>query len=126
MDGDVARISVHLRVRNDNDFDIEDRFDGVPYTFAAGKAVTLEPEAAAHILGWQPGVEPKAMFNHVCKRWGWNTPSYMQSGDNKKFFEKLTFTPVTFKTIEVVENQEVDEMPSPLPPRKGARADASA
>ena len=126
MDGDVARISVHLRVTNNNDFQIDDRFDGVPYIFEANKSLTVQPEPALHIFGWQPGTDPKIIFNHVSRRWGWNTPAYMASGDAKKFFGNLVFTPVTFKTIEVVDTSEVDDLPSPLPPRKGARADASA
>ena len=42
----MDRIAVHLRITNNNDFTIEDRYDGVPYIFEAGKTLTVPPEAA--------------------------------------------------------------------------------
>jgi hypothetical protein len=58
---------------------------------------------------------------HLTKRWGWNTPAFMASGDAKKFFAKLEFKPVTFKTVEVVSGEDDDMLPSPISPRQGAR-----
>ena len=121
----MDRIAVHLRVTNTNDFEIEDRYDGVPYKFEPNKAVTLPPEAALHLLGWQPGIDPSVCEKHVSRRWGWNTPDFMKSGDAKKFFAKLEFKPVTFKTVEVIATEEEEMLPSPIPPRTGAR-EASA
>ena len=121
----MDRIAVHLRIVNGNDFTIEDRYDGVPYIFEAGKTLTVPPEAALHIFGWHPGIEPRVVETHVTKRWGWNTPAFMESGNAKKFFAKLEFKPVTFKTVEVIATEEEDMLPSPIPPRTGAR-EASA
>jgi hypothetical protein len=121
----MDRIAVHLRIVNGNDFAIEDRYDGVPYVFEAGKALTVPPEAALHIFGWKPGLDPRAIETHITRRWGWNTPKFMESGDAKKFFAKLEFKPVTFKTVEVVSGEDDDPLPSPIPPRAEKR-DASA
>jgi len=121
----MDRIAVHLRVTNGNDFAIDDRHDGVPYLFEAGKALTVPPEAALHIFGWYPGVDMKVVATHVTRRWGWNTPAFMQSGDAPRFFGKLEFKPVTFKTVEVVSGEDDDMLPSPIAPRQATR-DASA
>jgi len=101
----MDRIAVHLRIVNGNDFTIEDRYDGVPYIFEAGKTLTVPPEAALHIFGWHPGIEPRVVETHV---------------NAKKFFAKLEFKPVTFKTVEVVSGED-DELPSPLAPRQTSR-----
>ena len=121
----MDRIAVHLRITNNNDFTIEDRYDGVPYIFEAGKTLTVPPEAALHMFGWYPGVDPRVAETHVSRRWGWNTPAYMASGNAKKFFAKLEFKPVTFKTVEVIATEEEDMLPSPIAPRQATR-DASA
>jgi hypothetical protein len=120
----MDRIAVHLRVTNNNDFEINDRYDGVPYSFEAGKALTVPPEAALHIFGWQPGADPRLIEIHVTKRWGWNTPAFMENGNAKKFFAKLDFKPVTFKTVEMVSGEDDDELPSPLAPRQTSQASA--
>jgi hypothetical protein len=40
-----------LRVTNNNDFDLADRYDGQAYFFPAGKTVMCEDAAARHIFG---------------------------------------------------------------------------
>ena len=121
----MDRIAVHLRITNNNDFNIDDRYDGVPYKFEAGKTVTIPPEAALHLFGWYPGIDMSVAETHVTRRWGWNTPAFMASGDAKRFFAKLQFAPVTFKTVEVVSGEDDDTLPSPIAPRQATR-DASA
>jgi hypothetical protein len=120
----MDRIAVHLRVTNNNDFEINDRYDGVPYIFEAGKVLTVPPEAALHIFGWHPGIEPRVVETHVTKRWGWNTPAFMENGNAKKFFAKLEFKPVTFKTVEVISGEDDDTLPSPIAPRQTREASA--
>lgn len=113
--------TINLKVTNNNDFTISDRFDGVPFEIEPGKSVTLPADAAAHLFGWQPGIEPRAMFLHVQKRWGWNTPEMVSSGKAEKFFANLEFKPVTFRMVEVVE-PDFEEVPEPQPqPRVGGK-----
>ena len=40
-----------LKVTNNNDFDLVDRYDGQDYLFPAGKTVMCEDAAARHIFG---------------------------------------------------------------------------
>jgi hypothetical protein len=40
-----------LKVTNNNDFDLADRYDGQDYFFPAGKTVMCEDAAARHIFG---------------------------------------------------------------------------
>lgn len=97
-----------LKVLNDNPFPIEDMYDGVPYTFETGKPLTIPGDAARHIFGWFDGVDMNAVRQHVTKRWGWNTPSIVEKGDHKKFFDRLTFVPVTYRLVEVVADNTED------------------
>jgi hypothetical protein len=110
------RTLISLKVVNHNDFTITDMFDGVPYVFAPEKSVSVPSDAAAHMLGWFPGVDMMAVKNHVQKRWGWNTPELVKDKAHDKFFAALSFKPVTFKIVEVPEEvTEVDdELPNPL------------
>jgi hypothetical protein len=39
-----------VNVLNSNDFPLEDRFNGVLYIFAPGRALTIPAEAAKHIF----------------------------------------------------------------------------
>ena len=102
-DENVARISVNLKVTNNNDFEIADQFDAVPYVFKPKEALTIPPDAALHIFGWQPGVDMAKVEVHVQRRWGWNTPAIVEKNHHKKFFAKLEFKPVTYKMVEVIE-----------------------
>ena len=43
-----------VQVINRNEFTIADMFDGIPFTFAPNKALTIPPDAANHIFGWSP------------------------------------------------------------------------
>ena len=69
-----------LKVTNNNDFDLNDRFDGTDYTFPAGKSVMLAQPAAKHIFGF--GDDNKTPY---LSRQGW----LRTSGDTKEAHEKL-------------------------------------
>lgn len=112
MTDEAQRTLTSLKVTNHNDFAIEDRFDGVPYLFEPGRAISVPADAALHMLGWYPGVGMDAVKNHVCKRWGWNTPAIVNEKLHDKYFAALNFKPVTYKIIEVPAlEEEVDEAP---------------
>lgn len=106
-----------VRITNRNDFNIVDRFDGVPFTFESNKAETVPPDAANHIFGWAFEATPDEMLLYCQKRHGWNTPEVIKSGNHLKWFKALEFKPVRFRMVEVVDDE--DELPNPLP--KGAR-----
>jgi hypothetical protein len=100
-----------IRVINNNDFTISDRFDGVPYIFEKdGKPLSIPIDAAFHIFGWHREVDPAAMKNYVMKRFGWNTPSMIQEGRNELFYASLQFQPIMYRMVPV----EVDPQGVPL------------
>ena len=110
-----ARVLISLKVTNHNDFAIEDRFDGVPYLFEPNKSVSVPSDAAAHMLGWFPGVDMMVVKNHVMKRWGWNTPELVASKKNEQYFAALNFKPVQFRIVEVPEEvTEIEDLPNPI------------
>lgn len=110
---------VHVKVTNGNDFDIEDRFDGVPYPFKAGRTVTVPLEAAIHFFGFkvnpdteQLSIEPD--IEHVTRRWGWNTQDYIKDGLGKKIAAKITVAPVTYEMVERAGEDDAEtDLPSP-------------
>ena len=78
----------------------------VEYVFEASKTRSLPLAAAYHIFGYQiQGGEnaPKTMFDHVCKRWGWNTPENVKDGFKtvNEIWRKFEFTPVAVRYTEV-------------------------
>jgi hypothetical protein len=100
-----------IRVINNNDFTISDRFDGVPYTFEKdGKALSIPIDAAYHIFGWHREVDPAVMKNYVMKRFGWNTPAMLESGRSGLFYDALKFQPIMYRMVPV----EVDSSGTPL------------
>lgn len=112
---DSGRTLISLKVVNHNDFAIEDRFDGVPYLFEPERSVSVPSDAALHMLGWYPGVDMLIVKNHIQKRWGWNTPDIIKEKLHDKYFNALSFRPVTYKIVEVPEEvTEIDEEPSPV------------
>lgn len=70
-----------VRVTNGNPFQINDRFDGVPYEFPAGKTVVIPPEAAQHIFGF-PGDEAD-MHVYMARRFGWNRQEHINPDESK-------------------------------------------
>jgi hypothetical protein len=96
----------YVRVTNNRDVPCTDRWDGIPVTLEPGKKDNLQLDMAAHFFGYYYGVDPEAMFRHVCKRQGWNTPAHLTVGESGKplareMFDKLSIEPVIYKMVEV-------------------------
>lgn len=96
---------INVRVTNKNPESYSDSCNGIHYTFTGGsKTVSIPLEAAQHIFGYDvKRSDEKAMFDHVCKRWGWNTPDNVKEGFKKiqAIWANLTFTPVAVRMTEV-------------------------
>jgi hypothetical protein len=107
--------TILVKVVNENDFPLEDMFDGVVYLFEANKEIRLPAEAAHHILGWTETASPRDMFLHVQKRWGWNTPQWADKA--QRFFSKLKISTASFKLVEVS-----DDTPTPDDEHTGERS----
>jgi len=90
-----------VRVTNLNDFNIVDRFDGVPYEFPANKSTVIPLDAAQHIFGWEPGIDQETLFRHTQRRFGWNTPAMMQTSADRTFFSRLEIEEVVYRLVEV-------------------------
>lgn len=71
----------HIRVTNHNTDTIDDRYDGILYLFEPEKAKLVPIVAAALMFGFpvdddgnvQVGNPPTPDWEHVKRRWGWNT-----------------------------------------------------
>src|SRR6185312_5561378 len=123
---------VHVKVSNGNDFDIGDRFDGIPYTFKARTTVPIPLEAAIHFFGFQVDPESQQLSfvpdsAHVCRRWGWNTPEFLKNDRGRKMAERITVTPVTYELREKPEDEDVTDLPAPRvsAPKAGEKAKAT-
>jgi len=92
---------MQVRVTNHNDFPIRDMFDGIPYVIDAGRTEAIPSDAAHHIFGFFPGVDPRAMALHIQKRFGWNTPDMVKNGAGEKYLSKIKIEPVMFKLVPV-------------------------
>ncbi len=101
---------MNVKVVNRNDFVIADRFDGVPYVFHTNQPLSVPIDAANHIFGWYPGVDPAIVRRHVQKRMGWNTPDMEKSGQNNRFFDAIEIVPIMYRMVPI----EVDEEGEPI------------
>ena len=104
-----------VKVTNNNDFALSDMYDSVAYVFEPHKELKLPAEAANHIFGWTENATHAQMWNHVQRRWGWNTPQWRDKAP--RFWEKFKIQSATFKLVEVSE----EEPGEPLPIELGAR-----
>jgi hypothetical protein len=122
---DQQGVTVNLKVTNNNPFKISDMFDGVPFDFEPGQSLVIPPEAAAHIFAWKPGANMADVERHVQKRWGWNIADLQKDGIAAGYFRKVELKPITYRMIEVVDQE--DDTPAGKPAAKrGARAVAAA
>lgn len=116
----VSQPAPQVRVTNRNEFDIEDSFDGIPYTFPGRsfaredvekktplfRAITVPPEAAAHFFAYglhatmPPKQQLQAMFEHISRRYGWNTAEREKEGRSREYFRNIDIRPVMFKLVE--------------------------
>lgn len=79
---------------------IDDMFNGVPYIFPPGVAVTVSPDVARHCFGY-PG-QFRDMAQHMARRFGWATAENLQWTAHKtpKYVDmasKIQFTPVFYR-----------------------------
>jgi hypothetical protein len=92
-----------VRVTNGLDVPFTDGYDGAPITIAPGESESIDLDMAAHFFG--PSFEPLAMFRHVSKRQGWNTPEYLERNADgqtlaEQLFAKLKIEAVFYKMVE--------------------------
>lgn len=104
---------MNVKIVNRNDFEIADRFDGVPYVFAPNHPVSVPIDAANHIFGYFPGVEKEIVRRHCQKRFGWNTPSMVQEGQHNRFFDAIEITPIMYRMVAVEVDEDGEEPVSP-------------
>lgn len=101
---------MNVKIVNRNDFPISDRFDGVPYVFESNHPVSVPIDAANHIFGWFPGVDPEIVKRHVQKRFGWNTPAMVAEGQHNRFFGAIEITPILYRMVAVELDDEGREL----------------
>lgn len=101
-----------VKVSNKNDFDLEDRYDGVPYVIPARGALSIPYDAACHIFGFdfnpQGGIDREAIFRHLSKRWGWNrsylkdktTSAHKIRNQARDDFDKIGFEVISMTMVE--------------------------
>lgn len=69
-----------LRVTNNGDFDLNDRYNGIDYAFPKGESVLVIDEVAKHIFGFGAGDKTRSLV-----RLGW----LKHSGEMQTAMEKL-------------------------------------
>jgi hypothetical protein len=97
----------YVRVTNGLDFPFTDRHDGVPVTIQPGKSENLPVDMATHFFGFNPNreIDSEAMFRHICKRQGWNTPDFVKDRPDhdktlaREYFDKLKIEAVAYKLV---------------------------
>jgi hypothetical protein len=109
----------YVRLTNHLDVPFTDMHDGVPVKINPGKSDNFPLDMAAHFFG--DVMDPDAMFRHVCRRQGWNTPAHLKPSEtdpNKTvaqlMFSKLEIKPVVYKMVE--EKPDLDQ-PIPADPQ---------
>jgi hypothetical protein len=118
---------VNVRVTNETKPPVtfSDDYNGVHYVFEPNRTVSIPLDAAKHIFGYDiKNADTQSMFEHICKRWGWNTPENVK--DNfaaiKLIWSKLSFAPVAVKMVEhaIVDPTALEDAPEEVPPAKAA------
>ncbi len=107
-----------IKVTNYNAFTIKDYFEGIPYVFATDEPVNVPLDAMQHIFGMDfPADEAvlksrvfrDELFNHCCKRFGWNSHDAEKIKGYKANLDNIKFVPVITKMIEVVADAGIPE-----------------
>ena len=122
MEGELVA-SEHIervRVTNGNPFQINDRHDGVPYEFPAGKTVIIPLEAATHIFGF-PG-DLQDMHAHMARRFGWNRPEYYKPDDNSGILPWQRMTALIRLAVEHYEVRRIHQPGAPIPAEEADEA----
>lgn len=135
---------MQVEVTNNNDFPIEDRFNGVPVRFPIGETVTVTEAIAFHCFAW-PG-DAADMALHMAKRYGWTGRDHLVMNAARQplyrqFADKVVIQPVYFDLVKRDRNDPIpadngeDADPPPPPPEdagettvvgKGAKAKAKS
>lgn len=92
----------YVKVTNNNDFDLDDHFDGRRYEFPTGKSVSIPFDAACHIFGVEHPDQLKdkdKLLTHVCRRWGWNTKEMIKDKENVNRFANIKIVLVSYKVV---------------------------
>lgn len=112
----AAATIVGLEVVNNNDFTINDMFDGIPVKFPPGEPVETSESICHHLFGW-PGELPDRAL-HMAKRFGWSGKDYLKpegpGDDTPRYFklaEKIIITPVYY---DLVKRKPSDPIPVDL------------
>jgi hypothetical protein len=104
-----------VEVVNRNTFVMQDRFDGVPYTFKPNVPISITPQAARHFFGWP--AEGEIMKLWTCRRFGWNTPDHITQDKNRPHDERtvadIYFENLDIKTIEYEMVRKESSVPMP-------------
>ncbi len=120
---------VEIKVLNKNGVLLCDMFDGIAYKFEPDMPVKLPLAAANNIFGVQfpddaatcQSDEFRAqIWEHLQRRWGWNTYDEVKYKIAKKMFTNLIMTPVVLQLVEK-EAVEVD-LAEPRPERALAKS----
>ena len=130
--------ATHIRVQNGNEFDIEDRYDGVLYVFEAGKTSRPVPILAAALFFGLPVDEDgivqvatdeygkvRGEPGYIMRRYGWSnivrerdedlTSAVDRAKRNAfKWYSELRLAPLSMALREVpLDGKSGDELPPP-------------
>ena len=115
----------YVRITNGLDVPFTDRYDGVPITIAPGKSENLPLDMALHFFGYHYGIEPIAMFRHIAKRQGWNTPAFVKQNPEtqkslaQEYFDKLKIEPVSYRLVP----EDAPDPRKPVPAEQSIQSD---
>jgi hypothetical protein len=96
-----AQQQSYIKIKNKNDFDILDKYDGRPIKIPAKGSVDVPFHVAAHILGITGlgDLESRSFVNYICQRWGWNTPEYEKDNKHLVLSGNITADIVTYTMV---------------------------
>lgn len=76
-----------VKIINNNEFIMGDRYDGTVYTFYPGVPVIIGPEVAWHLFNW-PSQEDE-MKSYTCRRFGWDRRNHVGADRDKEVANDL-------------------------------------